>query len=152
MPDIATNRKARHDYHILETIEAGMVLTGTEVKSIRAGKVQVRSAFARVERGEMFLYDVDIQPYERASAEQHEPRRPRKLLLHRQEIARLAGEVERAGRTIVALRLFWRRSHVKVELGVAKGKADADRRQDLKRRTEDRETERLLASRQRRGK
>lgn len=150
--EIASNRKALRDYHILETIEAGIELKGTEVKSLRAGKAQLRSSYARLDRGEVYLYDCDIQPYERASHEQHEPKRPRKLLLHRQEIDRLAGEVEAAGRTLVALKLYWKNGRVKVALGLGKGKVDADKRADLKKRVQDRETDRLLASIQRRGR
>jgi len=151
-PEIASNRKALRDFHILETIEAGIELKGTEVKSLRAGKAQLRASYARVERRQIFLHDCDIQPYERASHEQHEPKRPRRLLLHRQEIDRLAGEVEISGRTLVALRLYWKNGRVKVALGLGKGKADTDKRADLKKRAQDRETDRLLASIQRRGR
>lgn len=143
--EIVTNRKAFRDYHILEKFEAGIELRGTEVKSIRAGGAQLNGAFARVERGNLFLYGCDIQPYERASHEQHEPKRARKLLLHRREIDHLVGEAEVAGRTIVPLRLYWKNGRVKVELGVGKGKAATDKRADLKKRVQDRETERLLA-------
>jgi len=149
--EIVTNRKAFHDYHILEKFEAGIQLVGTEVKSIRLGHVQLQGAFAKVERGELFLYQCDIQPYVRASHEQHEPRRVRRLLVHRREIAHLAAEVEQAGRTLVALRMYWKKGHIKVEVGVGKGKADSDKRADLKKRVQDRETGRLLASIQRRG-
>lgn len=147
--EIVTNRKALRDYHILERIEAGLELRGTEVKSIRAGLVNLQGAFARIEGREMFLYDGDIQPYERASHEQHEPKRRRKLLLHRQEILKLAAQTEQAGCTLVALRLYWKNSRVKVELGVGKGKVAADKRADLKKRVQQRETDRLLANIQR---
>jgi SsrA-binding protein len=147
--EIVTNRKAFRDYHILEKLEAGIELRGTEVKSVRAGHVQLQGAFAKVERGELFLYDADIQPYERASHVQHEPKRRRRLLVHRAEMDRLAGEVEVAGRALVALRLYWKSGKVKVELGVGKGKAAADKRADLKKRAQDRETDRLLAQLQR---
>jgi len=150
--DIASNRKAFHDFHILEKIEAGIELKGTEVKSLRAGKVQLRGAFAHISGGELFLCNADIQPYERASHEQHDPKRRRKLLLHRREIDGIIGQIEREGRTLVALRLYWKNGCVKVELGLAKGKADADRRSDLKKRAQSRETDRLLAAIQRRGR
>jgi SsrA-binding protein len=147
--EIVTNRKALRDYHILERIEAGIELRGTEVKSIRSGFVNLQGAFARIEGGEVFLYDSDIQPYARASHEQHEPKRRRRLLLHRREILRLQAETEQAGRTLVALRLYWKKSRVKVELGVGKGKVAADKRADLKKRVQQRETDRLLANFQR---
>jgi len=148
--EIVSNRKAFRDFHILEKIEAGVELRGTEVKSIRAGLVQLQGSFARVEGHEMFLYDSDIQPYVRASHEQHEPKRRRRLLLHRHEIDRLTGEVEIAGKTLVPLRMYWKSGRVKVEIGLGKGKAATDKRADLKKRVQDRETERLLASLQKR--
>jgi SsrA-binding protein len=111
--------------------------------------VNLQGAFARIEGGEVFLYDSDIQPYARASHEQHEPKRRRRLLLHRREILRLQAETEQAGRTLVALRLYWKKSRVKVELGVGKGKVAADKRADLKKRVQQRETDRLLANFQR---
>lgn len=147
--DIVTNRKALRDYHVLESLEAGIELKGTEVKSIRAGLVNLQGSFARIEGGEIFLYDSDIQPYVRASHEQHEPKRRRRLLLHRVEIARLAGETEQAGRTLVALKLYWKKGRVKVQLGVGKGKAASDKRADLKKRVQEREVERVLAGIQR---
>jgi SsrA-binding protein len=143
--DIATNRKALRDYHVLERIEAGIELRGTEVKSIRGGFVQLQGAFARADGGQMFLHDCDIKPYAKASHEQHEPRRRRRLLLHRHEIARLVGETEVAGRALVVLRMYWKKGRVKVELGLGKGKAAVDKRADLKKRVQQRETERLLA-------
>ena len=114
--------------------------------------MQLRGAFAHIAGGELFLCNADIQSYERASHEQHDPKRRRKLLLHRREIDGIIGQIEREGRTLVALRLYWKNGCVKVELGLAKGKADADRRADLKKRAQSRETDRLLASIQRRGK
>ena len=104
--EIVTNRKALRDYHILETLEAGIELKGTEVKSIRSGLVNLQGSYARLEGGEVFLYDSDIQPYLRASHEQHEPRRRRRLLLHRTEIDKLAGATEQAGRTLVPLKMY----------------------------------------------
>lgn len=150
--EIATNRKARHDYHILETLEAGMELRGSEVKSIRLGHVQLQGAFARAQGGQIYLCDCDIQPYDKASHEQHERRRPRKLLLHKKEIQRLIAEVEQQGRALVALRLYWKKGRVKLEIGVGKGKAATDKRADLKKRVQERETSRLLASIQRRSR
>lgn len=143
--EITVNRKALRDYHILEKLEAGIELKGTEVKSIRAGFVNLQGSFARIEKRQLFLYDSDIQPYLKASHEQHEAKRPRRLLLHRMEIERLAAELEQAGRTLVALRLYWKKNRVKVELGVGKGKVNSDKRADLKKRVEDRETQRVLA-------
>ncbi len=143
--DIITNRKALHDYHILERVEAGVELKGTEVKSIRAGLANLSNAFARVENGEVFLYDADIQPYVRASHEQHEPRRRRKLLLHKNEILKLFALCSVKGHTLVALRLYWKDSKVKLELGVGKGKESADKRQDLKTKAAKRETDREIS-------
>jgi len=143
--DIVTNRKALRDYSILERFEAGIVLTGTEIKSIRQGFANIMGSFARVEKGEILLHGLDIKPYDKASHEQHEPKRTRKLLLHRREIDRLFGEVTVQGRALVPLRLYWKKGLVKVELGVGKGKLSVDKRQDLKKRTELREVERELA-------
>ncbi|MEX2580108.1 MAG: SsrA-binding protein SmpB [Verrucomicrobiales bacterium] len=145
MSDIATNRKARRDYHIVEKYEAGIELKGTEVKSIRAAKVHLNEAFARVDRGEVWLYNCDIRPYEQASHEMHVPLRNRRLLLHKREIRRLAALTDQKGATIVPLRLYWKNGRVKVELGVGKGKDQRDRREDLKKRAHDREVERELA-------
>lgn len=145
MADIASNRRAYHEYHILDKIEAGIELKGTEVKSIRGGLATLNSAFARIENGQVFLYGCDIQPYERASFEQHDPKRSRRLLLHRREIDRLFGQVAIKGLTLVALRLYWKGPRVKVELGVAKGKEQADRREDLKKKAHERETQREVA-------
>ena len=143
--DIVTNRRAFHDFHIVDRFEAGLELRGTEVKSIRAGKANLSDAFARVEKNEVWLHNSDIQPYEKASHEQHEPRRRRKLLLHRGEIDKLFGFSNVKGNTIVALRLFWTNNKVKVELGVGKGKVAGDKRADLKKRTVDREVSREVA-------
>ncbi|HWB61365.1 MAG TPA: SsrA-binding protein SmpB, partial [Chthoniobacteraceae bacterium] len=143
--EIITNRKALHDYHILEHIEAGVELKGTEVKSIRAGLANLSNAFARVEKGEVFLYDADIQPYVRASHEQHESKRRRKLLLHKSEIAKLFALCSVKGHTLVALRLYWKDSRVKLEIGVGKGKEAGDKRQDLKAKATKRETDREIS-------
>jgi len=144
--EIANNRKALHEYHIEERLEAGMELLGTEVKSIRAGQVNLRGSYARVENGQVFLYDSDIQPYVRASHEQHEPKRKRRLLLHRREIEQLFDAVNVSGRTLVPLRLYWKGGRVKVELGVGKGKQAVDKRGDLKARVESREADRAVAA------
>jgi SsrA-binding protein len=144
--EIASNRRAFHNYQILERIEAGIALQGTEVKSIRAGLANLNNAFARVEKNEVFLYDADIQPYERASHSQHEPRRPRKLLLHKSEIAKLFSASAVEGQTLVALRLYWKNSRVKIELGVGRGKSTIDKRHDLKEKAVKRETDRAMSS------
>ncbi len=144
--EITTNRKAFRDYHILEKFEAGVELKGTEVKSLRAGLVSLQGSFARIQNGEIWLHDCSIQPYERASHEQHEIKRPRRLLLHRLEIDRLTGSVEREGLTLPALRLYWKKGRVKVEIGLGKGKHDADKRLDLKKRVETREAERAVSA------
>ena len=149
--DIVTNRKARHNYHILETFEAGLALKGTEVKSIRAGLANMTSAFARLDKGELFLHGLDIQPYERASHEQHEAKRPRRLLVHRHELHKLREQVEQQGCTLPALKLYWKNQHVKVQIGVAKGKKAPDKRHDLKQRVAEREAARTAAAFNRRG-
>lgn len=148
--EITVNRKALRDYHILERFEAGIELRGTEVKSIRAGLVSLQGAFARLQGGDLCLFESGIQPYDKASIEQHETKRVRRLLLHRAEIDKLAGAVERSGLTVVALRLYWKKGRVKVELGLGKGKDAGDKRADLKKRVSDRETERAIADFQRR--
>jgi SsrA-binding protein len=144
--EIASNRKARRDYHILETYEAGVELKATEVKSVRGGKVNIADAFARVEKGQMFLYGCHIQPWETAGKWfQHESRRPRRLLLHKQEIRKLEHALEVKGSTLPCLRMYWKNGRVKVELGVGKGKTHGDQRQDLKERVEMREAQREVA-------
>ena len=143
--EISVNRRALHDYHILERFEAGIALKGTEVKSIRGGFSNLNQAFARVENGQVFLYDSDIQPYVRASFEQHVAKRPRKLLLHKAEIAKLQEATAVAGHTLVGLRMYWKSGKVKVEIGIAKGKEARDKRADLKDRAVKREMEREKA-------
>ena len=145
MADISTNRKAFHDYHILDKIETGIELKGTEVKSIRAGLVNMTNAFARVENGQVFLYGADIQTYARASHEQHDPKRNRRLLLHKPEINKLFAQCAIKGHSLVALRMYWKGSRVKVEIGVGKGKEDRDKRADLKKRATDREVDREVS-------
>jgi len=133
------NRKALRDYRILDRYEAGIELKGSEVKSIRAGKANVSDAFARIENGEAFLYNADIQPYERASHEVPAAKRIRKLLLHREEIDRLYGETQVKGRALVVLKLYWKNGKVKAELGVGMGKLARDKRADSKKRAANRE-------------
>jgi SsrA-binding protein len=144
--DIVTNRRAFHNYQILDRIEAGIELLGTEVKSIRAGLANLNNAFARIESNEAFLYDADIQPYQRASHTQHEPKRRRKLLLHKGEIAKLFSASAVQGQTLVALRMYWKNGRVKVELGLGKGKSTIDKRHDLKEKAVRRETDRTMAA------
>ena len=144
---IAENRKAFHDYHLLETFEAGIVLLGTEVKSIREGRVNLRDSFARVEDGEVFLYNVNISPYSHRGYADHEPLRRRKLLLHRDEIRKLIGKTVEKGMTLVPVRLYFKNGRVKVAVSLAKGKKDYDKRETLKRREVDRETRAAIKSR-----
>ncbi len=139
------NRKALRDFHILDRYEAGIELKGSEVKSIRAGKANIGDAFARIEKGEIFLHNADIQPYAQASHEIPPSKRTRRLLLHRQEIDKLYGETAVAGRTLVLLKLYWKKGRIKAEIGVATGKVAHDKRADLKKRATDRETEREVS-------
>lgn len=143
--EIVTNRKAFRDFEILDRLEAGISLVGTEVKSIRNGRVDLLGAFARVEKKGVFLYNSTIQVYEQASHETHEPKRPRKLLLHKTEIARLAEQTLRYHRALPILRFYWKKGKVKVELGIGKGKNAADQRQDLKKKDADRDIKRELS-------
>jgi SsrA-binding protein len=138
--NIAENRKAFHDYHILETFETGLVLLGTEVKSIREGRVNLRDSFARIDHGEVFVYNLHIQPYTHRGYADHEPLRPRKLLLHAHEIRKLIGKTVERGMTLVPLRLYFKSGKVKVAVGLARGKQMHDKRETLKRREVDRET------------
>ncbi len=140
----ANNRKAFHDYHILEKFEAGLVLTGTEVKSVRAGRISLREAYARIEHGEGWLLGAHIAPYEQGNIYNHEPVRPRKLLLHRDQLGYLAGKVKEGGVTIVPLRVYDRNGHVKVELGLARGKRQWDKRQAIASREAKREIDRAV--------
>jgi len=139
------NRKALRDYRILERYEAGIALKGSEVKSIRASKSNISDAFARIDHGEAFLYNADIQPYERASHEIPAAKRVRKLLLHRHELEKLYGETQVKGRALVVLKFYWKNGKVKAELGVGVGKLAHDKRADLKKRAVDRETAREVA-------
>ena len=145
---VSENRKARHDYHIHETFEAGIVLTGTEVKSLRAGKANLKDSYARIENGEVFLQQMHISPYDQGNRFNHEPLRPRKLLLHRQEINRLLGKTREKGFSLVPLKVYFARGKAKVELALASGKKLYDKRQDLAERDAKRDMERALRDRQ----
>ncbi len=144
---IAENRRARHDYHLLERVEAGLVLTGTEVKSLRGGKAQLKDGYASVRDGEVWLHNVHIPPYGPATRENHEPERDRKLLMHRREIDRLIGKTRERGLTIVPTRLYFKGPHAKVEIALARGKDVGDKRQAIKEREMKREMERAIRSR-----
>ncbi len=141
---VAENRKAHHDYHILETIEAGMVLVGTEVKAIREGRVNLRDSFSRVENGEVYAFNIHISPYSHRGYAVHEPLRRRKLLLHRHEIRKLIGKTVEKGMTLVPLRMYFKDGRVKLAIGLAKGKKEYDRRETIKRRETERETRAAL--------
>ncbi|MGQ9560684.1 MAG: SsrA-binding protein SmpB [Candidatus Oleimicrobiaceae bacterium] len=141
---IATNRKARHDYIILETLEAGMALQGTEVKSLRAGRANLKDSYAAIKDGEVWLFHVHISPYDHGSVFNHDPLRPRKLLLHRQEIRRLTTKLQERGLTLVPLRMYFKKGKAKVELALARGKRQYDRREDITRRDTEREAQREL--------
>src|SRR5207302_4254663 len=147
MAEILSNSKARRDYHILETFEAGTVLRGTEVKSSRAGKGQIRDAFARVENNEVFLHNAHIEEYSHGNLQNHEPKAARKLLLHKSEIRKLFGLAAVKGNTLVPLSFYWKNGKVKVALAVGKGKAEFDKREDLKEREADREVKRAVMKR-----
>jgi SsrA-binding protein len=142
MPDILTNPKARRDYHILETFEAGIALRGTEVKSLRAGKGQLADAFARVDDGEVWLYNAHIDEYSHGNIQNHQPKTPRKLLLHKSEIRKLFGLASVKGHALVPLSFYWKSGKVKVSLAVGKGKAQYDKRETIKKRDADRELKR----------
>jgi SsrA-binding protein len=144
---IASNRKARHDYSIVDTYEAGLVLTGTEVKSLRQGKASLVDGFATIRDGEVWLQGVHIPEYTQGTWTNHEPRRQRKLLLHRAEIERLIGRTRESGLTLVPLQLYFRDGKVKVEIALAKGKRSYDKRQDLARRDAQREMARAIGRR-----
>jgi SsrA-binding protein len=147
---VARNPKATHDYHILETWEAGIVLTGTEVKSLRNGKASIKEAYARVRNGEVFLEGMNITPYEQGNRYNHDPVRSRKALLHRREIEKLIGAVEQKGLTLVPLELYFRNGRAKVTLALGRGKKLHDKREDLKRRVAERETARAVSIKGRR--
>ncbi len=144
---IARNKRARHDYEILDTWEAGIVLTGTEVKALRDGRANLTDAFGIVNGGEVFLLNLHIGAYGHGNVFNHEPTRTRKLLLHKREIRRLIGSVERQGLTLVPLDLYWAKSHVKVRLALVRGKQQHDKREDLKKKDAEREIARALRTR-----
>jgi SsrA-binding protein len=144
---VAENRKASHDYHLIETFEAGLVLVGTEVKAIREGRVNLRDSYGRVEDGEIFLHNVHISPYSHRGYADHAPTRPRKLLLHRHEIRKLIGKVVERGMTLVPLRMYFKNGRVKVAVSLARGKAVYDKREAIKRREADRETRAAIKAR-----
>jgi SsrA-binding protein len=146
---IAENRKARHDYHLLHRVEAGLVLTGSEVKSLRQGGAQIQRAFGDIRDSELWLVGAHIAPYEQAGIENHEPDRDRKLLLHRREIDSLKGKVQERGFTLVPTRLYFKDGRAKVELALAKGKDVRDRRREISKRESDRQIERALKQRSR---
>jgi SsrA-binding protein len=141
---IAVNRRARHEYHILETLDAGIVLTGTEIKSIRQGKVSIADSFARIEQGEVFLHGAQIAQYAQGNIHNHQQDRVRKLLLSRQEIQRLIGKTKEQGLTLIPLKLYFNRAWVKIELGLCKGKKLHDKRESIKEREGKREIERSM--------
>ena len=144
---VARNRTARHNYHILETWEAGVVLSGTEVKALRDGKANIKDAYGTVQGGEVHLLNLHISPYEQASHFNHEPTRTRKLLLHKREIRKMIGAVERQGLTLVPLELYFKRGKAKVALGLGRGKKLFDKRADEKRRDDERDMQRAVRTR-----
>lgn len=146
---IADNRKARHDYHISDVYEAGIVLLGTEVKAIREGRVNLRDSYGRIEGGEVFLHGLHVSPYSHRGYAEHEPLRRRKLLLTRREIHKLTGKAVERGFTLVPVRMYFKRGLVKVTLGVAKGKKSHDKRETIRRREVDRETRAAMKERSR---
>jgi SsrA-binding protein len=141
---LATNRQALHDYHVLESIEVGLALAGTEVKSIRAGNVNLRDAYARAQDGEIWLWNAHIAPFEQGNRWNHEPRRPRRLLLHTREIGRLTRKATESGNTLVPLRLYDRRGKIKLELALARGKKQYDKRASIAERETKRELQRAV--------
>ena len=147
--DVASNRRARHRYEILDRFEAGIELQGSEVKSLRNGKAQIAEAYAAIEDGELWLRNSHIPPYEPAAAQNHEPERPRKLLLHRREIDRLLGQTQKRGLTLVPLRIYFKGPRAKLELALVRGKEQRDRRRELRDRDQQREIDRELSARRR---
>jgi SsrA-binding protein len=143
---LADNRKAFRDYEVLERLEAGIQLCGTEVKSVRASGVQLAGGYARLERGEVFVYNINIAPYDFGNRFNHAPERPRKLLLHGKEIRRLQTAIEQKGHTVVPLSIYLKRGIVKMEIGICRGKTLYDKRETVRRKTADREAERAIAA------
>ena len=142
-----TNKKARFQYEIIEKVEAGMVLRGSEVKSLRTGQASITEAFARIENGEVWLHGANIQPYAYANVLNHEPLRPRKLLLHKRQIARIVGQTATKGLTVIPLAIYFSKGRAKCEIALAKGKTHRDKRQDLKKRDHQREMARAMRAR-----
>jgi SsrA-binding protein len=145
---IAQNKKARHDFTVEETYEAGLVLQGTEIKAIRAGRVNLKDSFARIQQGEVFVHNMHISPYEQGNRYNHEPLRTRKLLLHKKQISQLIGQTKEAGYSLVPLKLYIKNGVAKLLIGLAKGKKKFDKREDLKRKDANRTIQRELAQRQ----
>lgn len=145
---VVTNRKARHEYHILETFDAGIALVGTEVKSIRNGRVNLQDAYCKVENGEVWIHNMHISPFEQGSRWNVDPRRPRKLLFHRREIETLRAQLEQKGFTLVPLALYFQRGFAKLEVGVGRGKKLYDRREDIADRDRERQMRREMAERE----
>ncbi|MBM7648729.1 SsrA-binding protein [Bacillus ectoiniformans] len=145
---LAQNKKARHDFFIEETYEAGIVLQGTEIKSIRMGRVNLKDAFARIHKGELYLYNMHVSPYEQGNRYNHDPLRTRKLLLHKKQIAKLIGETKEEGYSIVPLKMYLKNGYAKVLIGLARGKKKYDKREDLKKKEAKRDIERAFRDRQ----
>ena len=141
---VAQNKKARHDYTIVDTIEAGLVLTGTEIKSVRAARINLKDGYAQIKKGEAWLVNVHIAPYEEGNIWNQDPTRTRKLLLHKKQIAKLEGEVKGTGMTLVPLKVYIKDGFAKVLIGLAKGKRDYDKRESIKRREQDRDLKRTM--------
>lgn len=142
---VAINRKARFDYHILETVEAGIVLTGAEIKSIRIGEASITEGYVRPDGGELFLLNAHVNPYKQSGDKEYDPRRPRKLLLNKREISKLIRSLETKGNTIVPLQIYLKKGIAKLEIGVGKGKSAPDKRQTVKKKETDREMARALS-------
>jgi len=145
--EIVSNSKARRDFHIIETFEAGIALKGTEVKALRAGKAQIADAFARIENDQAWLYNAHIDEYSFGNRENHQPKAPRRLLLHKSEIRKLFGLASVKGNSLVPLSMYWKNGKVKLALGVGKGKVEFDKREDIKKRDADRELKRATMHR-----
>ncbi len=145
---IAQNKKAHHDYFIEDTYEAGIVLQGTEIKAIRAGRVNLKDSYAKIEKGELFLHNMHISPYEQGNRYNHDPLRTRKLLLHKKEIAKLIGITKEQGYSLVPLKIYLKNGYAKVLIGLAKGKKNYDKREDLKQKEAKRDIERAFRERQ----
>lgn len=144
---LAQNRKASYDFSILDTVEAGIVLQGTEIKSIRAGRINLKDGYAKIQNGEIYLHNVHISPYEQGNQFNHDPLRTRKLLMHKKQIMRLLGETKSSGNTLIPLKVYLKDGYAKVLIGLAKGKKKYDKREDLKRKDQKRELDRALRSR-----